>query len=188
MAVFFEFYEAKDNFIYDLAFYRRTLLYMQQDQGNEESECIDTFDDFIELMNQIFADTESSDDYYAGLAAKGQGAGTEYGFMIEKGQRYIDAAIFGVNVFNYCDLDYYLVSLGKSLGSASGAVNQFTNLFWRFFSTEDQLNYYNMSVGITENDTDAVGAAMGNFISALLTVEVPDTTTTSSYQPVGQLI
>ena len=77
--------------------------------------------------------------------------------MIEKGQRYIDAAIFGVNVFNYCDLDYYLVSLGKALGSSSGAVNQVTNLFWRFFSTEDQENYYNMSVGITENDTDAVG-------------------------------
>ena len=60
-------------------------------------------------------------------------------------------------MFNYCDLDYYLVSLGKSLGSSSGAVNQVTNLFWRFFSTEDQLNYYNMSVGITEKDTDAVG-------------------------------
>ena len=171
-----------------MAFYRRTLLYMQQDEGNTESECIVTFDSFIDLMNQIFADTESDVDYYAGLAAKGQGSGTEYGFLIEKGQRYIDAAIFGVNVFNYCDLDYYLVSLGKSLGSSSGAVNQVTNLFWRFFSTEDQLNYYNMSVGITENDTDAVGQAMGIFLSALLSVEVPDTTTTSSYQPVGQLI
>ena len=60
-------------------------------------------------------------------------------------------------MFNYCDLDYYLVALGKALGSSSGAVNQVTNLFWRFFSVEDQENYYNMSVGITENDTDAVG-------------------------------
>lgn len=188
MAVFIEFYDAKDDYVWDLNFYRRTLLYMQQDPGNETSECITTFDSFIDLMNQIFADTESDADYYAGLAAKGQGSGTEYGFLIEKGQRYIDAAIFGVNVFNYCDLDYYLVALGKALGSSSGAVNQVTNLFWRFFSVEDQENYYNMSVGITENDTDAVGQAMGYFLSALLSVEVPDTTTTSSYQPVGQLI
>lgn len=168
MAVFTEFYEAKDDYLFDLAFYRRTLLYMQQDAGNETSECITTFDEFITLFNESLSAVESDAAYYEGLAAKGQGSGTEYGFMIEKGQRYIDNAIFGVNVFNYCNLDDYLVSLGKSLGSASGFVNQVTNLFWRFFSTEDQENYYNMSVGITNKDTDAVGEAMGLFLSALL--------------------
>ena len=35
MAVFTEFYEHKDDYLFDLAFYRRTLLYMQQDAGNE---------------------------------------------------------------------------------------------------------------------------------------------------------
>lgn len=135
--------------------------------------------------------------YYQGLAEKGQGSGTEVGFLLEKGQRYIDSAIFGVNVFNYCDLDYYLVSLGKSLGTASGAFNQFVNLGYRFFSFEDQENYYNMSVAISYNTTDCdgdatcetakstsvkdVGQAMGFFISALLSVQVPDTTSTSSY-------
>ena len=51
MAVFLEFYEAKDQYIFDLNFYRQTLLYMQQDASNENSECITTFDEFIELMN-----------------------------------------------------------------------------------------------------------------------------------------
>ena len=51
MAVFAEFAANADDYVWDLAFYRRTLLYMQQDTGNTESECIDTFDDFIELMN-----------------------------------------------------------------------------------------------------------------------------------------
>ena len=51
MSVFIEFYENKDDYLFDLNFYRRTLLFMQQDTGNVESECITTFDEFIELMN-----------------------------------------------------------------------------------------------------------------------------------------
>ena len=204
MAVFNQFWEAKDNFIYDLAFWRATLLNMQQDPGNEQSECIVTFDEFTVMMNDIISETADSASYYAGLAAKGQGSGTEVGFLLEKGQRYIDSAIFGVNVFNYCDLDYYLVSLGKSLGSASGGVNQLVNLGYRFFSYEDQENYYNMSVAITYNTMDCdgdaacetkkgtsvvdTGSALGVFLSALLSVQVPDTTSTSSYQSVGQLM
>lgn len=110
---------------------------MQQDQGNTDSECITTFDEFIVLYDDIKDSVSSDVEYYAGLAEKGQGAGSSYGFAIDKAQRYIDAAIFGVNVFNYCDIDYYLVSLGKALGSSSGAVNQGVNLFYRFFSSED---------------------------------------------------
>ena len=40
--------------------------------------------------------------------------------MIENGQRYIDLAIFGVNVFNYCNLDYYLISIGNLLIHIAG--------------------------------------------------------------------
>ena len=136
MAVFPQFWASKDKFIYDLHFWRRTLLYMQE-QPTESSECITTFDEFIVLYSELKDSVASDAEYYAGLAAKGQGAGSDYGFAIEKGQQYIDAAIFGVNVFNYCDLDYYLVSTGKALGSASGGVNQFVNLFYRFFSDDD---------------------------------------------------
>lgn len=159
MAVFSQFWEAKDNFVYDLSFWRTVLLNMQQDTGNEASECITTFDAFNVLVDDIIADTADSVSYYQGLAEKGQGSGTEVGFMLEKGQRYIDSAIFGVNVFNYCDLDYYLVSLGKALGTASGAFNQVVNLGYRFFSYEDQENYYNMSVAIGYNTADCAGDA-----------------------------
>jgi len=188
MAVFGQFYEKMDLFVYELTFWRQVLLFLQQNPGNTNSECIVTFDEFVVMFNDIVAGTDSDVSYYQGLSEKGQGAGTEYGFAIDKAQRYIDGAIFGVNVFNYCDLDYYLVSLGKSLGSSSGAVNQVTNLAYRFFSRDDQLNYYNMSVAITEEDVETTGQCMGTFLSALLMTEVPDTTTTSSYQPVGQLI
>ena len=51
MAVFLEFWQAKEDYILDLNFYRRTLLFMQQDTGNEGSQCITTFDEFITLMN-----------------------------------------------------------------------------------------------------------------------------------------
>ena len=86
------------------------------------------------LMDGVTEAASSDVDYIKGLKEKGQGPGSSYGRAIDKGQGYIDAAIFGVNVFNYCDLDYYLVSLGKGLGSSSGAVNQVVNLFYRFFS------------------------------------------------------
>lgn len=161
---------------------------MQQDPGNEQSECITTFDEFITLMDGITASALSDVDYYKGLLEKGQGTGSPYGRAIDKGQGYVDAAIFGVNVFNYCDLDYYLVSLGKSLGSSSGAVNQVVNLFYRFFSQEDAANYYKLSVAIIEKNTDDAGEAMGIFLALLLMTEVPDTTTTTSYQNVGQLM
>ena len=157
MGVFNEFIAAKDNFIWDLAFWRATLLNMQQDTGNTGSECITTFDEFTVLVNDIINETADSAAYYQAMIDKGQGSGSEVGFMLEKGQRYIDSAIFGVNVFNYCDLDYYLISVGKSLGSASGAVNQFINLGYRFFSAEDQLNYYNMSVAIRYSEIDCSG-------------------------------
>ena len=66
----------------------------------------------------------------------------------------IDAAIFGVNVFNYCDFNLYMQSFGKAVGTSSGTVNQLINLGFRFFSDEDALIYYSMSVGMMYRNVD----------------------------------
>ena len=187
MSVFKDLYNERENY-QNLAFWRQVLLYMQQDPGNTTTQCITQFDTFTTSYSSILAEVADDTSYLAGLAAKGQGAGTDTGFLIAKGQAYIDVAISSVNVFNYCDLDYYLIAIGKAVGSSSGFVNQSFNLGFRFFSQEDNINYYEMSVGMINDDSDAVGAGLGKFISALLMVDVPETTVTSSYSSVGQLM
>ena len=188
MSVFFELYAARDTFIYDLDFWRFTLLNMQKDQTNTESECVETFDTFITLYETIAAGAIDDASYVAGLAAKGAGEGTDYGFLIQKGQNYIDVGIYGVNVYNYCDLSYYLKATSKAVGSVSGAMNQLVNLGYRFFSQEDAYIYYDLSVAIYDDDIEGAGAAFGTFISRFLMVDVPEFTTTPAYKKVSQLM
>lgn len=78
------------------------------------------------------------------MKEKGQGAGTTVGYYMDNAQQYIDLYIYSVNVFNYCDFNYYLRAVGKWF-SASGGVNQGINFMWRALSTEDMSNYYALS-------------------------------------------
>ena len=73
------------------------------------------------------------------------------------------------------------MAIGKSTGSTSGFFNQLVNLGYRFFSEDDAIIYYNMSVAIGEDDTEEVAKNFGLFLAAFLMVEVPDTTSTPSY-------
>ena len=109
------------------------------------------------------------------------------GFYFDNFQQYIDVYIDAVNVFNYCDFDYYLRSFGKWF-SASGGTNQMINLFWRFISTEDMANYYALSVATLTKDPAAAGKAFGTFFVVFMQVEIPDKTTAPSYQDVGQIM
>ena len=188
MSVFQDLWSVKELYIYDLVFWRSALLYMQADQGNEKTQCVTTYDTYISMMYNITTNVASDANYLSGLAAKGQGAGSEAGYVIDKGQKYLDLLIYGVNVFNYCDFNLYLQSWGKALGSSSGFVNQLINLGFRFFSEEDALIYYNMSVAMMNHDVKTTGYNFGKFLKVFFSVAVPDTTTTASYQSVGQLM
>ena len=188
MGVFSEFWAARKDYVNDGNFWRTTLLNMQNDTGNEASECITTWDEFNDLYQNLTTQWADDASYLAGLAEKGQANGTSAGFAIAKGQAYIDMGIMAVNLYNFCDGMYYLQAVSKAVGSSSGAVNQGLNLFYRFFSEEDAVNYYNMSVGIMESDTDAVAIAMGTFLKRFLMVDIPEVTTESSYSAVGSLM
>ena len=188
MGVFSELWAARDDYFHDGNFWRTTLLNMQNDTGNEFSECVVTWDEFNTLYQSITDKWADDASYLEGLAEKGQAEGTTAGFYIAKGQAYIDMGIMAVNLYNYCDGMYYLQAVSKAVGSSSGAVNQFLNLGYRFFSEEDALNYYNMSVGIMQEDSDAVAIALGTFLKRFLMVDIPEVTTESSYSPVGSLM
>ena len=65
--------------------------------------------------------------------------------------------IYGVNVFNYCDVTLYLKGIGKAFGSSSGMVNQLINFFWRFFGYDDSVIYYDMSVAMMYKNKEVTG-------------------------------
>ena len=182
MSVLQDLFRERGKYLGSLTFWRSTLLYMQKDDGNTKSQCIVTFDEFIVLQNGIAAKLATDTEYYEGLKTKGQGTGSTYGFYIDAGQKYFDVVIYGVNVFNYCDINLYLKAVGKALGSSSGFVNQFINLLWRFFSYEDSLIYYDMSVAMMYgNQTENVGKGFGKFLKLFLMVETPEATEAPSY-------
>ena len=95
--------------------------------------------------------------------------------------------IGSVNVFNYCDIDYYLRSTSKVF-SGSGATNLGINLLWRIFSTEDMDNYEKLSIAVNNKDQKNAGQAFGTFISLLLMFETPDQTTTKDYQQADSMM
>ena len=154
---------------------------MQKDDGNTSSQCITTFDKFIVLQNGIAAKLSTDADYFKGIATKGQGNGSHAGFLIDAGQKYFDVIIYGVNVFNYCDFNLYLKAVGKAFGSSSGFVNQMINFFWRFFSYDDSVIYYNMSVAMMKHDVTGTGKQFGKFLKLFLMVATPEETTIPSY-------
>ena len=92
----------------------------------------------------------------AGLKAKGQGGGSFVGYYVDNAAQYVDVYIMAVNVFNYCDFNYYLRAAGQWF-SASGGTSQAINLMWRFVSTEDMTLYYNMSVATKKKDLAGAG-------------------------------
>ena len=69
-----------------LDFWRNVLLNTQQSKGNENSECLETFDGFQALYKEVQLKVASDVDYMAGLTGKGQGDGTFVGQYFDKMQ------------------------------------------------------------------------------------------------------
>ena len=71
MSVFLDLAATGTEHIGTLEFWRYALMYMQQDQGNTTSQCITTFDDWTELVQDLLASIVDDTEYVAGLIAKG---------------------------------------------------------------------------------------------------------------------
>jgi len=102
-----------------------------------------------ELYAQSVVYMTDDTEYVKGLIAKGQGSGTNFGFILDKGEKYIDLFTSFTNLFNQCDIEYYLVALSKATSNVAGSVNQIINVVWR--ATEDSL-YDDMSTAMAADD------------------------------------
>jgi len=62
------------------------------------------------LQSTIISDTA----YYASLAAKGNGAGSDFGFQVSKLSKYSNLGVAGFNFYNWCSVDYYAMAIGTN--------------------------------------------------------------------------
>ena len=168
----------------DWTFYRNFLMQLQRDTGNETTDCIVAFDDMESMYADLSTSLQDDTEYYAGLAAKGQGEGTQVGYAMDKFTKYIDMTTAFTNVYNNCDVDYYAIALSKATSNVSGFANQAVNIYWR---TQEEAVYEDLEDALTSGDQSETAAALGQFVKDLLMAEIPDASSASSYVSVGQL-
>lgn len=129
ITVILEFFET--DLMNDETFQQQFLLNLQRDSTNTNSDCMKGYTTLKETYASLVTNLESDADYLAGLAAKGQGAGTSYGYALDKFESYIDMATVSTNLFNECDLDYYLMAISKAVSNVAGFINQAINTYFR---------------------------------------------------------
>ena len=83
------------------------------------------------LWTQLQSYVKSDAEYYKGLKEKGQAAGNSAGFALDKFEKYVDLATSFTNVYNECDVDYYMQAGSKAISNVSGFCNQLVNTYWR---------------------------------------------------------
>ena len=176
----------------DQTFFKNMLKNMQKDAANENTDCMEGYDQFLSLWNELIVYVENDSEYYKGLSEKGQATGNEVGFALDKFEKYIDIATSATNVFNECDIDYYMQALSKAISNVAGFSNQLVNTYWRSLESgplgEMQTELDKFTSGSGTMDTAKMSELFGTFIQDSLMAEIPDTASTGYYQDVGQLM
>lgn len=124
------------------------------------------------IAEQLQATIISDTAYYASLAAKGNGEGSELGFEISKMTKYSNLAVAGFNFYNWCSLDYYAMAIGFNFQSTSGLLNFGTNVYWRITSEETTMD--DLVSGLAAKNPYTVGTNVGIYVRDMLAVEIPD--------------
>merc|ERR1712083_1153604 len=183
--------ESLGEWIKDDSILKGTLLGLQNARdadGNlievSSSACITAYEEFVVTSNALDA-SQMMDLYTAARASKGQGEGTDLGFMVNNFGVYQQVLVAGFDFYNECNLDYYMVAVGTNVQSPSGLANLGMNLYWRYTDEEDTtipdlatataawvLDSSSTSKAIT------LGQQCGQLIRLVLQVEIPTTSDT----------
>ena len=183
ISVVLEFFET--DMLNDETFQKAFLLNLQRDTTNTDSDCMAGYTMLQEVYATLSTNLESDADYLAGLAAKGQADGTSYGYALSKFESYIDMATVSTNLFNECDLDYYLMAVSKAVSNVAGFINQAINTYFRM---NEGTVYDDMETAFEAEDSEASAILLATFIQDFLMAEIPDKSQAGYYQSVGQLM
>ena len=143
----------------DPSFYKGLLLNMQLDAGNVLTDCMSGYDDFLTLYDDLKTELATDVEYFAAIKDKGQGSGSSVGFYLSKGNKYLDLLASGVNVYNSCDVDYYMRAFSKATSNVSGFVNQSINVVFRVYN--DGELFTNLETAFTSGDISLASKYMG---------------------------
>lgn len=110
--------------------------------------------------------------YYEAHAFKGNGVGSSLGKTMKNVEKYMAIYVKAADVYNQCDLDYYMIAIGDSLTTVSGFANFSVNFLWRWLAEDDL--YDDLADGLAAKDFREVGRDMGTFIKILTAAEIPD--------------
>ena len=82
----------------------------------------------MELYRQLGEIKNYSTTYYNGRKQKGNGHGTNAGYKADVYVKYMDLMVELTNLYNQCDLDYYMQAFAPILTSLSGILWFLTSL------------------------------------------------------------
>ena len=76
--------------------------------------------------------------------------------------KYMDIMVSITNIYNECDLDYFMQAIGTSFTTVSGFLNFLTNFFFfRFLFDNDAVLMTQLSTAIVNEDKNGVGLYFG---------------------------
>ena len=164
--------------------WKSLFLNLQSDPTAEDSECMSSFDDAMEVFNTIVYETRADGlaDYEAAMQEKGSGVGTSVGYGLDSFSKWGDGIVEFFALYEECKLDYYAMSLGTSFQTLNGALNMGTNILFLAMPTEGAASTTNnpilaLNTAATSDCTpESFGAASGALYKALFMVELPDAT------------
>ena len=102
--------------------------------------------------------------------------------------KYMDMLTASTNVYNNCDVDYYMIALSKASGNVAGFVNQTVNTLFRNYSEDDISNYTDLAASLEAGKTVDVAKYFATFFKDFLMAEIPDNSAVATYQTVSQLM
>ena len=111
----------------------------------------------------------SSTNYYEGKKLKGDGKGTEAGYIMSKIPEFTDLSTQVMNLSNNCNFNYYYKAIGAATQGLSGALDMTISLLFRAFMDDNT----DLNAGIADTDDTVVGTWTGVFIKSFFQVEIP---------------
>jgi len=94
-------------------------------------------------------------------------------------------ATVSTNLFNECDIEYYMQALSKATSNVAGFCNQAVNTYFRL---QESTVYDEMEVAFTALDDVTSATLLATFTKEFLMAEIPNKAAAGYYQEVGSFI
>jgi len=131
--VLFKLFKESPEYARKYEFWEGLLLNLQEDRTDVSSECVTMLAEYnsIFLTVQNYANNESN--YKKALIAKGKAnGGNKVGYWVNSIAKYSDIFVKSFDVYNTCDLDYYMIGMGTNFTTVQGGVDFIVSCLWLY--------------------------------------------------------